>query len=320
MEHNSNLIPWLRLRKMGLIGFTNVPGAADGTFDLDAYERQLKKGRVRLVSMAYTSNLTGCSLPAREIVSLAHRYGALTLLDGAQTVPHQKVDVQELDVDFLAFSIHKMCGPRGLGVLYGKQELLGKEAHEEDEAENVILPALLGGETIVDTNYEEYSLLPAPQRFEVGLQDYAGQIGAGAAVEYLLKVGMENIAAQEEMLNNHLTTELMKRYGELGWFRILGPCDASHRGGILTFEVKRPNAIGIADDLSEKANVMIRDGLFCVHSYLNKEFGQGWSTKPRMPHEHRMTYRASMYFYNTLDDCRIFLDALDEVFKERCYV
>jgi cysteine desulfurase/selenocysteine lyase len=234
-------------------------------------------------------------------------------------VPHQRVDVVDLDVDFLAFSIHKMCGPRGIGILYGKEEFLGKEAHEEDEAEDVISPLFLGGETIIDTNYDEYSLLPPPQRFEVGLQDYAGQIGAGVAVEYLQKVGIENIGAQEELLNSYLSGRLLERYGDLGWFKILGPADAKKRGGILTFEVKRPNAIGIAEELSEKRSVMIRDGLFCVHSYLNKQFGQGW-TRPRMPHEHRMTYRASLYFYNTLKECDVFVETLDEVFKERCYV
>ncbi|MFC2039100.1 aminotransferase class V-fold PLP-dependent enzyme, partial [Chloroflexota bacterium] len=176
----------------------------------------------------------------------------LVMLDGAQTVPHQAIDVQDLDVDFLAFSIHKMCGPRGVGVLYGKQELLGKELHEEDEAENVIIPAALGGDTIIDTTYDAYTLLPPPERFEVGLQDYPGQIAAGAALEYLLKVGMDNISAQEKRLNGYLSGKLIERYGDLGWFTILGPADVSKRSGILTFEVKRPNSVGIAEELSEK--------------------------------------------------------------------
>jgi selenocysteine lyase/cysteine desulfurase len=116
-----------------------------------------------------------------------------------------------------------------------------------------------------------------------------------------------------------LTSQLMERYGDAGWFRILGPADPEKRGGILTFEVKRPNAVGIAEELSESANVMVRDGVFCVHAYFNKEFGEGWS-RPRIPSEHRMTYRASLYFYNTLEECRIFLDALHGIFEERGYV
>jgi cysteine desulfurase/selenocysteine lyase len=234
-------------------------------------------------------------------------------------VPHQKVDVRDLDVDFLVFSIHKMCGPRGVGVLYGKAELLGHEFHEEDEAENVIVPAMLGGNTVIDSSYEGYTLLPPPERFEVGLQNYAGQIAAGAAVDYLQKVGIDKIGAHEKQLNSYLSGRLLERYGDLGWFNILGPADASKRSGILTFDIKRPNSVGIAEELSEKRNVMIRDGQFCVHSYLNKQFGQGWSG-PKLPSEQRMTYRASLYFYNTLEECDIFVDALHEVFKERLYI
>jgi cysteine desulfurase/selenocysteine lyase len=318
-EHNSNLIPWLRLQKLGLIKTEHVESDQDGSIDLDAFEKKLRSNRVRLVSMAYSSNLTGASIPAKDVVSIAHRYGAMVLLDGAQTLPHQAVDVQALDVDFLAFSMHKMCGPRGIGVLYGKEELLGRQRHEEEEADDVILPVMLGGETIEDATYEEYALLPPPRRFEVGLQDYPGQIAAGAAVEYLNRVGMDKIRAQEKLLNSHLTAQLMDRYEDGGWFRIIGPREASKRGGILTFEVRRPNAVGIAEELSDRANVMIRDGLFCVHSYLNREFGQGW-TRPRLPSEHRMTYRASLYFYNTLDECDVFLGALHQIFKERGYV
>ena len=318
-EHNSNLIPWLRLQKLGILKTDHVEQDADGALDLEAFENKLKGGRVRLVSMAYTSNLTGYTIPAKEVVALAHRYGALVLLDGAQTVPHQAIDVQDLDVDFLPFSIHKMCGPRGVGVLYGKAELLGNQEHEEDEADDVVLPALLGGETINDATYDDYSLLPPPQRFEVGLQDYPGQIAAGVAVDYLKNIGMDRIGAQEQRLNTLLSAQLIERYGDRGWFKILGPANPNERGGILTFEVKRPNAVGIADELNERANIMIRDGLFCVHSFLNNQFGKGW-TRPRLPSEQRMTYRVSLYFYNTAEECRIFLDTLHEIFKERCYV
>ncbi len=318
-EHNSNLIPWLRLRKLGLIDVKHVPSDGGGTIDLNALEAALRSCRVKLVSVAWTSNLTGATLPAKELVSLAHRYGARVLLDAAQTAPHQAVDVRALDVDFMVFSIHKMCGPRGVGILYGKRELLGSKRHEEDESEDVIRPVMLGGETIEDATFEEYSLLPPPMRFEVGLQDYPGQIGAGTAVEYLNRIGMDNIAAKERLLNGFLTAQLFERYGDRDWFSIMGPGDAAKRGGILTFEVKRPNPVGIAEELSDRANVMIRDGFFCVHSYLNWRFGQGW-TRPRLPSEQKMTYRVSLYFYNTVEECRIFLEALNAVFKERGYL
>jgi cysteine desulfurase / selenocysteine lyase len=318
-EHNSNLVPWLRLQKSGLIKVEIMEPCQDDTFDLEGFEERLKKNRVRLVSMAFTSNLTGYTLPARELIKIAHQYGARILLDGAQTVPHQAVDVQDLDVDFLAFSIHKMCGPRGVGILYAKQELLGRNKSEDHGNVDGIEPVSLGGGTVHDTTYSSYDLLPGPDRFEVGVQNYAGQIAAGAALQYLQQIGLDQIQTYENRLNGFLTEQLLNRYGETGWFRILGPKDPLLRGGILTFEVKRPNAVGLTEELDVKNNIMIRDGLFCVHSYLNKIYGQGW-TKPRLPAEHRMVYRLSLYFYNTIKECRIFLETLQEIFEERSYL
>ncbi len=318
-EHNSNLVPWLRLQKKGLINVECLELGQDDTFDLEQYEQKFKNNRIRLVSMAYTSNLTGNTIPAREIIRIAHKYNARVMLDGAQTVPHRAVDVQDLDVDFLAFSIHKMCGPKGTAVLYGKKEYLGQRQHEEDESDDVIEPAILGGGTLQDTTYDSYTLLEPPRRFEAGSQNYSGQIAAGASVEYLQRIGMDRIAEHENRLNMFLSDQLLNKYGDTGWFRILGPKDTGRRAGILTFEVNRPNAVGITEELDRNANIMIRDGVFCVHSYLNKKFGQGW-TRPRLPSEQRMTYRVSLYFYNTIEECEIFLKTLHKVFKERSYI
>lgn len=318
-EHSSNLLPWLRLQKKGIIKVEHVDSSDKETFNLEDFKQKLEKNKVALVSMAYTSNLTGYTIPAEEIIKLAHAHGAKVLLDAAQTASHRKIDVQNLDVDFLALSIHKMCGPRGVGVLYGKQEYLGQQLHEEDEASDAIEPVLLGGGTVGDTTYNSYSLLEPPERFEVGIQNYPGQIAAGTAVIYLSQVGMDRINGQMNSLNNILTQELLKRYGDTGWFRILGPQDANQRAGILAFEVKRPNAVGIAEELSDRNNIMIRDGAFCVHSYLNYKYGEGW-LRPKLPSEHRMIYRVSLYFYNTLEECRVFLDTLHAVFKERSYI
>jgi cysteine desulfurase / selenocysteine lyase len=318
-EHNSNLTPWLRLQKSGLIRVDHIESGQDGLFDLEAFASRFKNKRVRLVSLAYTSNLTGYTLPAYDIIRIAHEHEARVLLDAAQCVPHRSIDVQALDVDFLAFSVHKMCGPRGIGVLYAKKELLGSAPHEEDGTQDAIEPAILGGGTIADSTYDSYTLLEPPERFEVGIQDYPGQIGAGAAVEYLRKIGLEQIQEHEIRLNGYLSKTLLERYGDSGWFRILGPADAALRGGILTFEVKRPNAVNITEDLDQKSNIMIRDGAFCVHSYFNKIYGQGW-TRPKLPSQHRMTYRLSLYFYNTLEECQIFLETLDRIFRERSYI
>ena len=318
-EHNSNLLPWLRLQKKGLIKVEHIDTNDNETFNLDALKQKLTNNKVALVSMAYTSNLTGYTIPAEEIIKLAHAHGARVLLDAAQTMSHRKIDVQKLDVDFLAFSIHKMCGPRGVGVLYGKQAYLGQALHEEDEADDVIAPTLLGGGTVGDTTYQSYSLLEPPERFEIGIQNYPGQIAAGTALNYLSQIGMEKISGQMNQLNDFLTKELLKRYGDTRWFHILGPKDARQRGGILTFDIKRPNAVGIAEELSDRGNIMIRDGVFCVHSYLNYKFGEGW-LRPKLPSEHRMTYRVSLYFYNTIEECRVFLDILQAIFEERSYI
>ncbi len=318
-EHNSNLLPWLRLQKMGAIKIEYIAADKDGTIDLEKIREQFKTHQVRLVSIAWTSNITGVTLPAKEIVALAHQYGALVLLDGAQTIPHQKIDVRDLDVDFLAFSLHKMCGPRGVGVLYAKKDLLGSGSEEWGAGENRLEPAFLGGGTVDDSSYKSYRLLEGPERFEAGIQNYAGLVASKATVDYLQNVGMERICAHEETLNEYLTSRLLARYAENGWFHIIGPAEARQRAGILTFEVHRPNAVGIASELDQRRNIMIRDGVFCVHSYFNAAFGPGW-LHPLSHREHRMIYRVSLYFYNTLAECDVFLDTLDEIFRERSYI
>ena len=146
IEHNSNLIPWLRLQNKGLIKVEYIR-TKDETLDLEDFQQKLAHHRVKLVSMAFTSNLTGFTLPAAEIIKLAHASGAGVLLDASQTVSHLALNVQELGVDFLAFSLHKMCGPRGVGVLYSREEHLGKALHEKDDPDEVVEPCMLGGGT-----------------------------------------------------------------------------------------------------------------------------------------------------------------------------
>jgi cysteine desulfurase/selenocysteine lyase len=196
---------------------------------------------------------------------------------------------------------------------------LNGNARETGQTCDSIEPVILGGGTVADTTYDSYSLLSTPECFEAGIPNYPGQIAAAAAIRYLQQIGMDRIAAHENHLNRFLTEELMSRYGNLGWFKIFGPPDASQRGGILTFEVRRPNSIGIASELNQKNNIMIRDGVFCVHSYFNEQYGQGW-IRPKSHRDHRMIYRVSLYFYNTIEECRVFVETLDEIFQERCYV
>lgn len=318
-EHNSNLLPWLRLQKKGIIKVDHINTSEKETFDINALKQKLEQGRIPLLSMAYTSNITGYTIPAPEIIKLAHAHGAKVLLDAAQTAAHRKIDVQELDVDFLAFSIHKICGPRGVGILYGKEGLWGQSMTEEDSPEDNLIPVILGGGAVSDSTYSGYSLHDSPERFEIGIQNYPGQIAAAVAVKYIQNIGFDKISSHVEMLNGFLTKELLKSYGDTGWFHIIGPQESAERGSILTFEVKRPNAVGIAEELSDRNNIMIRDGVFCVHSYFNYKFGLGW-LRPRQPSEHRMLYRISLYFYNTVEECQVFLDTLRDIFEERSYI
>lgn len=319
IEHNSNLLPWQRLKKKGVIDVKFTQSDDEGAFDLENFKRMLKEHAVRLVSMAYTSNLTGYTIPAKEIITIAHEHGARVLLDAAQTAPYRPIDVQDLDVDFLAFSAHKMCGPRGVGILYGKRELLGGKSYEKNGNPDAIEPALLGGGSVGDSTYSDHDLLDPPECFEIGIQNYPGQIAAGKAVEYVTGIGLENIYTHVNSLNQYLTHALLQEYGDSGWFRIFGPEDASERGGILTFSIKRPNPLGITSDLSAKANIMIRDGGFCVHSYINRQFGEGWM-RPSHPSKHVIACRVSLYFYNTREECDIFLKELRNLFEERCYI
>ncbi|MDP2736875.1 MAG: aminotransferase class V-fold PLP-dependent enzyme, partial [bacterium] len=236
-EHNSNLIPWQVLaKKIGVIHKV-VPSKSDNTFDLEKFE-SLMSAKVKLVAMGQTSNLDGVSIPAKQIIKIAHSHGALVLLDAAQAAPHKKIDVADLDVDFLAFSGHKMLGPTGTGVLYGKKQLL----------EN-LEPFLTGGDTVEFSTYTDHKLLPIPEKFEAGLQDYAGIIGLGAAAEYLQNIGYENIAEQELKLNKYLTEEILK----IPKVKIIGPADPALRSGIVSFYIDGIDSHQIAILLDETA-------------------------------------------------------------------
>ncbi len=289
-EHNSNLCPWKRLEEKGIVKHRVVLSNCDNTFNIERFKEMLSPD-VRLVSMVHTSNLDGYTIPVIEIIKLSHQNRSLCLLDGAQSVPHKKIDVQELGVDFLTFSIHKMCGPN-LGVLYGKEGLL-KELE----------PFLVGGDTVVDTFYDKPAIyLEAPHKFEAGLQDYAGIIGAGAACNYLSDIGFENIEKQELTLNKFLTEHLLN-YNDI---EIIGPKKPELRGGILTFLIKRLGLGDISERLDRIANIMVRSGTFCVHSWFNA----------RKINRNLSTCRVSLYFYNTLEECEIFLKTFEEIMDE----
>ena len=285
-EHNSNLVPWqVQARNKGIKHIV-VYSNPDNTFNLSQYEEILGKSKnVRLVSMFHTSNLDGYTLPAREIIKIAHEHNALVMLDGAQSAPNKPVNVRELDVDFFAFSVHKMLGPSGMGVLYGKKHLLEELA-----------PFIVGGDTVSETTYESAKFLPPPEKFEAGLQNYAGIIGSGAAVDYLNSVGMSNILQHEVRLNKIITEGIKDMPG----LKILGPQEPSLRSGIVSFTVemlKGGDAHDIALVLDETENIEVRSGAFCVHSWFNYRKCEA-------------AVRASLYLYNTEEEAKKFVDAL----------
>jgi cysteine desulfurase/selenocysteine lyase len=263
-----------------------VPSKADNTFDLAAYEKMLDKS-VKLVSFGFTSNLDGVTIPAAEVIKKAHQIGALVLLDAAQTAPHQKLNVKALDVDFLAFSGHKLLGPSGTGVLYGKYRLL-----EELE------PFLVGGDTVASSTYDTCEFLPPPEKFEAGLQDYAGIMGLGAAVNYLQQVGFDAIQKQETLLNEYITAEIK----DIPKLKMIGPADPKLRGGIVTFYIEGIDSHRIALMLDQMANIMVRSGQHCVHSWFHARQIQG-------------SLRASAYFYNTQEDAALFVSSLNKIRK-----
>lgn len=285
-EHNSNLIPWqVLVEKVGLI-HKIVPAKEDNTFDLEAF-REMMNERVKLVSLGFTSNLDGTTIPAQEIVKIAHKFGSLVLLDAAQATPHHQLDVNALDVDFLAFSGHKMLGPSGTGVLYGKHQLLEK-----------LEPFLVGGDTVEVSTYDSHQLLPPPEKFEAGLQNYAGIIGLGEAAKYLKKVGFENIVEQEYSLNKLISDEI----ADIPHLHLIGPEDPSQRSGIVSFYLDDIDHHQVALILDESANIMVRSGQHCVHSWFDNQKIAG-------------SVRASFYFYNTIEEAEIFVSQLKKVLQ-----
>lgn len=282
-EHNSNNIPWQVLSKKGIIKQV-IDSKPDNTFDIEKFENMMNKN-VKLVSVVHSSNLDGVENPIKEITKIAHDYNALVLIDAAQSIPHKPVDVNKLNVDFLAFSGHKMLGPTGTGVLYGKKELLEK-----------LDLFITGGETVIESTFDTFEKENLPQRFEAGLQNYSGFIGLGEAVEYLNKLGLDNIKEHEKNLNKILTKELINTVD------IIGPKDPELRGGIFSFNVPGLDPHNVAIILDQTKKIAVRSGAHCVHSWFNK-------------HNMKGSVRASLYLYNTEEECKIFAEEVNRIAK-----
>ncbi|HEY2980251.1 MAG TPA: SufS family cysteine desulfurase, partial [Anaerolineales bacterium] len=246
MEHHSNLVPWHMLAAERGIRLEFIPVTPEFVLDLDAY-RALLAQEPKLVSFTHMSNVLGTINPAAEMIHLAHGAGAITLLDGAQSVPHFAVDVQALDVDFLAFSAHKLCGPTGIGALYGKSALL-----EE------MPPFLGGGDMIREVHLRSFRPNSVPHKFEAGTPAIAEAVGFGAAVDYLAELGMDAIAAHE----HEITEYALERLEEIPGVKLFGPT-ADRKGGVAAFTLEGVHPHDVAQIL-DRDGVAVRAGHHCA--------------------------------------------------------
>jgi len=273
MEHHANLIPWQQLAARTGASLKWFEVTPDGRLDLSNINSIITED-TKVVALTHQSNVLGTINPLQEIVKRAHEVGAVVVLDACQSVPHMKVNVQELDVDFLAFSGHKTVGPTGVGIFWGRAELL-KE----------LPPFLTGGSMIESVTMTSATWAPAPRKFEAGVPNMAQAVGLGAALEYLSGVGMDQIHKHEVGLTSY-GIEKMKEIKDL---KIIGPHDLDMRGGTLSFTVGEihPHDLG---QFLDSQGIAVRTGHHCAWP-LNKKMGV------------QSTTRASFYLYNTLEDC-----------------
>ncbi|HHW4956547.1 TPA: cysteine desulfurase [Streptococcus suis] len=278
-EHHSNIIPWQQACQQTGAKLRYVT-LKDGELDMD-HLRSLLSSKTKFVSLAHVSNVLGCVAPIREIAELVHEVGAYLVVDGAQSVPHMAVNVQELDVDFYAFSGHKMLGPTGIGVLYGKEELL-----------NLMSPVEFGGE-MIDFVYEQSATWKeSPWKFEAGTPNIAGAIGLGAAIDYLTEIGMDAIQAHEAELVDYVFPKLQAIPG----LTIYGSQDLSKRTGVIAFNLDDLHPHDVATALDYEG-VAVRAGHHCAQPLLR------YLQVPA-------TVRASFYIYNTKADCDKLVEAI----------
>lgn len=284
MEHHSNLVPWQILAQERNLRLEFIPVNDEYLLDLDEY-RNLLAQRPKLVAFTHMSNVLGTINPAKEIIQMAHAAGAIVLVDGAQSVPHFPVDVQDLDADFLAFSAHKMCGPTGIGVLYGKQPLL-----------KAMPPFMGGGDMIRTVQLRSFTPNDLPHKFEAGTPAIAEAVGFGAAVDYLTAVGMARVAAHEQ----EITAYALERLSEIPGLSIFGP-ELKHKGGVVSFLMKDVHPHDVAQILDQEG-VAVRAGHHCAMPLHNKF---------KLP----ATTRASFYLYSTLDEVDKLASGLETVVK-----
>lgn len=283
MEHHSNLVPWIEMKKLGF-KLEYIELTKNGELDYRDFEKKVKKFKPKLVSVTHISNVLGTINNVKKITQIVHKNKGLVLIDGAQAVPHMKIDVSKIGADFYAFSGHKMLAPFGIGVLYAKKELLKK-----------MDPFLTGGDMVGHVNYDKATWNELPWKFEAGTPNVSGAVGLAEAINYLENIGMKNIRKHEEKIINYAITELKKIGCE-----IYGP-SASKRAGLVSFNFKElhPHDLASIVDLS---GVSIRSGHHCAESLMNYLEVDG-------------TARAGFYIYNDKKDVDELIKALKKAKK-----
>ena len=281
MEHHSNIVPWqLQAARKGIV-LKVIPMNDRGELLLDEYEKLFSE-RTKLVSFAHVSNVLGTVNPAKEMIATAHAHGVPVLIDGAQSVPHMKVDVQDLDADFFAFSGHKIYGPTGVGVLYGKEEWLDK-----------LPPYQGGGEMIQSVSFEKTTFNELPFKFEAGTPDYIGTTALAKALDYVSAIGMENIAAHE----HELTLYAMQRLKEINGMRIFG--EAEHKSSVISFLVGNIHHLDMGT-LLDRLGIAVRTGHHCAQPLMIRMGIEG-------------TVRASFGLYNTKEEIDMLAAVIERV-------
>lgn len=285
-EHASNVLPWFALQKEIGINIEYIETDNEANITIDTFKKAMHEG-VKVVSVAEVTNVLGSIQPVKEMCEIAHSYGAYMIVDGAQSVPHMKVDVKDLDVDFLGFSAHKMCGPSGVGILYGKKKLL-----------DAMEPVFYGGDMNARFNKDgEMLLKDTPVKFEAGTPNIEGVIGTGAAIQYLLSIGLDNIHEYEKELRAYAIDKL----SQLDNIEIINP---DNLYGPIDFNAKGVFAQDAAGFLASK-NIAVRSGNHCakiLHNIIHTD----------------QSIRASSYFYNTKEEIDRFVEACKEITLENC--
>jgi cysteine desulfurase / selenocysteine lyase len=272
MEHHSNIIPWQQIAKKTGAQLKYLPLQEDGTISLEDVQATVNS-HTKIVSIMQVSNVLGVINPIKEIAKIAHENGAIMVVDGAQSTPHMKIDVQDLDCDFFAFSGHKMCGPTGIGVLYGKKSLLEK-----------MEPIEFGGEMIDFVELYDSTWKELPWKFEGGTPIIAGAIGLGAAIDFLEQIGLEHIAEHE----HKLAAYAMEKMSTIEGISIFGPKDPAKRAGLVTFNISDVHPHDVATVLDAEG-IAVRAGHHCAQPLMR------WLKQSA-------TARASFYLYNTEEE------------------